>query len=262
MNSERKAIVVGSAPISEALAHENLDNYKKICINKSWRLRDDFDVHVYLNSLKKKDRPSDRNGMASIDVDKFSPILNNAGGLFLTSGSVAMIAGYWAASRTASRFVSFYGCDLVFDGQGHDGRTHYYGTGDTGPLVGNFQYNLRQEERSIRLFCCGLLHRIVFTNSSAQLGTKLCFPHLPLHKESQPLFKKISLSSEFADVLTHAGAAFGFEARNRTSSFYKRQRLFEEDPKAIDAMNSILDNWAKLKRPIDAFSKRLADLAA
>ncbi len=255
----RKAIIIGSAPISANLADRPLDDYFKMAVNKSWRLRTDYDAHVFLKSLKPQDRPSPTPGMNSVGVEKFSPVLNKAGGLFLTSGSVTMIAGYWAVSHARARIVSFYGCDLVFDA-GDDGKTHYYGSGDEGPLKGNFQYNLRQEDRSIRLFIWALMHRTLLTNSSAVPGTKLCFPQVPLDVETPKLYQSACASPEYAALLKLGGAALAFEAENRTPMFERKQRLFEDDADAIAAMDRMMDHWGSLRPAVDAFCARVTAL--
>ncbi len=257
---KRKAIIVGSAPISADLSDADLSNYHRIAINKSWRLRDDFNTHVFLRSLKPKDRPDAAGGMTSVGIEVFANVLNKAGGLFITSGSVAMIAGYWAATHCDARYVSFFGCDLVFDTTTDQPKTHYYGTGDEGPLLGNFQYNLRQEERAIRLFIWGLMHRVIMTNSSALPGTKLCFPHLSVDAESNDVFREVFASRECAELLKLGGQGLAFEAMHRTETFYKKQKLFEADEDALAAMNAILDNWGGYRPAIEAFNEKFAQI--
>jgi len=256
-----KSIIVGSAPISADLAQADLSGYQKIAVNKSWRLRNDFDAHVFLKSLDGADKPRATPGMASVGVEKFSPILNTAGGIFLTSGSVTMIAGYWAVTHSRAKFVSFHGCDLVFDA-GPDGQTHYYGDGDEGPLMGNFQYNLRQEQRSLRLFIWALMHRTVLTNSSALPGTKLCFPVVPLNTEDPSMFGAISATKEYAALVRAGGNALAYEAENRTPMFYRKQKLFEADQASLDAMDRMMDQWEDCRPLVNDFNDRLATMIA
>jgi hypothetical protein len=242
----KKAIIVGSAPISLNLTNEDLGEYQRIAINKSWRVRRDFDKHVFLKSLPDDELPPLAAGIEPVKVGDFTPVLRNAGGLYLTSGSVAAIAGYWAVARCGVHFLNFYGCDLVFSGaQGTE--THYYGMGDSGPLVGNFQYNLRQRERSIRLMYWGLLHSVIVTNSSGLDGSLLAFPKVPLHVETDELLDDILSSQETLRFLRKASNVWASEQRLRTPVFRSRQNLFESDPDAVAAMNAILDLWAELE---------------
>lgn len=253
-------MIIGSAPVSKNLENVDLSNYNLIAINKSWRLRNDFDTHVFLRSLKPVDRPPKTPGLVTIGNDKFTPILNRAGGLFLTSGSVSLIAGYYAVTHTHSRFVSFFGCDLVFDKA--DGQSsHFYGDGDEGPLKGNFKYNLRQEDRSVRLFIWALMHQVILTNSSCLPGTKLCFPHLPINAEGRDLFAQATGTKECADLLRHGGNALAFETENRTASFHLKQRIFEDDADAVSAMNRIMDHWSDLAPAVQAFNERLSEFS-
>ncbi len=255
----KKAIIVGSAPISADLAEADLSDYQKIAVNKSWGLRNDFDVHVFLKSLGPKFRPRSRPGLSSIGVEKFSPILNTAGGIFLTSGSVTMIAGYWATTHSRAKIVSYYGCDLVFDG-GPGGNTHYYGSGDEGPLKGNFQYNLRQEERSIRLFIWALMHRTLMTNSSGLPGSKLCFPKLDLNTEDPIVLDALFSTPEYAALLRAGGNALAFEAENRTPMFRRKQKLFEDHQPSLDAMDQMLDQWHACWSLVDDFNDRVLEM--
>ena len=61
-----KALILGSAPNSMALGSEGLENYHKIAINKSWRLRRDFDTHVFLRSLTEGERTTTSIGMRRV----------------------------------------------------------------------------------------------------------------------------------------------------------------------------------------------------
>jgi plasmid maintenance system killer protein len=255
----QKAIIVGSAPVSLNLVTEDLEDYYKIAINKSWRVRRDFDSHVFLKSLPEDELPPLAAGMEPIRVSDFTPALRNAGGLYLTSGSVAMVAGYWAIARRGVNFLSYYGCDLVFSST-QGGNTHYYGSGDSGPLVGNFQYNLRQRERSIRLLYWGLLHNVIVTNSSWQDGSLLCFPKAPLNIESMGLLEDILSSQETLRFMRRASNVWVSELRLRTPAFRSRQRIFENDPEALSAMNAILDLWGELEPFVQEFNDRVQSL--
>lgn len=258
-NLTKKAIIVGSAPVSRNLIDEDLGKYHKIAINKSWRVRRDFDSHVYLRSLLEEDMPPLASGLEPISVGKFTPKLNNAGGLYLTSGSVAMVAGYWAVASLGLSQLSYYGCDLVFSGN-PDEATHYYGTGDKGPLVGNFEYNLRQRERSIRLLCWGLMHRVVITNSSALEGSLLAFPKMPLHVHNAALVADILSSKETLRLLRKASNIWAFEYQTRTAAFNDLQRVFEKDPVALAAMNQMMDEWLGLEPFVQEYVDRVEKL--
>lgn len=254
-----KALILGSAPNSVLLGGENLNDYHKIAINKSWRLRRDFDTHVFLRSLPEEQHPPISAGMRRVGVGEFTPVLRGAGGLYLTSGSVAMIAGYWAVATQGISFLSYYGCDLVFPG-GPNSQTHYYGTGDAGPLVGNFEYNLRQRERSIRLLCWGLMHGVVVTNASALDGTVLAFPKCPLHLESRALLDDILSSRETLRLVRKTANVWTHEMASRTPAFRERQKVFESDPEALQAMHDILDAWQNLEPFVRDYAGRVEAL--
>lgn len=199
-------------------------------------------------------------GIEPISVREFTPKLRNAGGLYVTSGSVAMIAGYWSIASLGLQFLSYFGCDLVFP-KDPNAATHYYGVGDTGPLVGNFQYNSRQRERSIRLLCWGLLHNVIVTNSSGLDGSLLACPKLPLHKESTELFEAILASKEAQRLLRKAGNILASEQMLRTPAFRERQRIFEKDPDALQAMHAMFDAWATLEPFVQEYADKVQELS-
>ncbi len=254
-----KAIIVGSAPKSLELGLADLSDYHKIAVNKAWRIRRDFDTHVFLQSLNEEDRPPLTTGMRPVAVKDFTPALRSAGGLYLTSGSVSMVAGYWAVATQGLHFISYYGCDLVFSSEDSK-QSHYYGSGDTGPLVGNFQYNLRQRERSIRLLCWGLLHGTIITNGSALDGTLLAFPKCTLHVESNVLLDDILSSKETLRLIRKATNVWTYELSQRTPAFRERQKIFENDPASLGAMNGIMDAWLELEPFVHEFSVRVEAL--
>lgn len=245
-------LILGSAPVSQELSDRKLPRFQKVAINKSWRLRKDFDYHVFLKSLPEKDMPTGKSGMKGVDQTRFREALRAAGGLYVCSGSVAMIAGYWALPNLAPKVVCYYGCDLVFSPDAH-GRTHYYEGGDTGPLVGNFQYNLRQQERSIRLMCWGLFNNAVFLNASGLEGSLLAFPKVTLDQAGNAILAKVRKMKSAQNLMKASAEVFAFEMATRTEKFEAKQRIFEENEEALNALSQILDKWQGLMPQVEEF---------
>lgn len=243
---KKPVIIVGSAPVSETLSSANLGGYQKVSLNKSWRLRRDFDHHVFLRSLRSEDRPPEAYPAESIPKPVFNVSLHAAGGLYICSGSVAMIAGYWSVATLFTNVISYFGCDLVFDGD-KGGKTHFYGKGDKGPLFGNFAYNGRPWERSIRLMCWGLLHNKMIVNGSGAKGSLLAFPKVPLGVSLNPIWRETRKTPSVRRLISEAGRILSRENEMRTESFDRKQTIFESDPSALNAMHAILDQWKALE---------------
>lgn len=238
-----KSIIVGSAPLSADLIDADLSDYYRIALNKAWRLRPDFQAHVFLESLKSEDRPPKTYRAKSVSRANFGPALNKAGGPFLCSVSVTFAAAFWAVVRQRQKVISVYGCDMVFPGKDSESPSHFYGSGDQGPLLGTFIFNRDYAHKSARLFTFALQHRLLILNGSGQDGTKLGLPIVRLGDETSDL-RRMVLSHPIAhDILRKGQEAFITEARLRTDAFDQRLLKFNTDPSVPPILEEMTRAW-------------------
>lgn len=240
-------LVVGSAPCSENLRNAELSAFEKIAINKSWVLREDFDIHVGLKFMEGNHEPPKEYKLKRIKRNTYNPHLKKAGGNFLCSPSVALIAGYWAIHSKPYDTITFYGCDLVFDPQRYGGRTHFYGVSDPGPLFNQHPCMRRQDLKSVRLFVWGLLHRVVLLNASAEEGSLLAYPVCGLDADRGEMFHRVMSSKIVREIRTVGREALAFEEDVRTPAFDGRWMAFSKDAEAIDILNKTLEKWEPVK---------------
>lgn len=241
------ALVIGSAPCADQLRDVDLSAFKRIAINKSWALRDDFDIHVGLKFMEDRHEPPKSYKLKRVKRNNYNPHLDKAGGNFLCSPSVAMIAGYWAIHTQPIKTLSYYGCDLVFDPRSNQGRTHFYGVSDAGPLFNKHPCMARQDLKSVRLFVWGLIHRVVLLNASDLPGSLLAFPACRIGDDQGAMYQSVMQSTITRDILAAGRAAFAFEETTRTPAFDGRWAAFAKDPEAIAVLQRMLDHWEPVK---------------
>lgn len=242
------ALIIGSAPCSDRLRHADLSEFTRIAINKSWALREDFDIHVGLKFMQEQHEPPKSYKLKRIKRNAYNPHLKKAGGNFLCAPSVALIAGYWAVHSLPCDTISYFGCDLVFDPARHGGRTHFYGVSDPGPLFNKHPCMARQDLKSVRLFVWGLLHRVVLLNASAEPGSLLAFPICRLDQDPREVFARVMTSETTREIRALGRAALTFEETHRTPAFDGRWGAFARDGEAIAALESMLAQWEPVKR--------------
>ncbi len=154
-----------------------------------------------------------------------------------------MIAGYWAIHTRAYKTISYYGCDLVFEPHKNDGRTHFYGVSDHGPLHNDHPSMRRQDLKSVRLFVWGLLNGVVLLNASALEGSKLAFPPCSLIKDQEAYYNRIMHSRATRDILALGQDAFAFEKEVKTPAFDGPWGACAKDRSAIEILDLTLKKW-------------------
>lgn len=236
------AIIIGSAACAELMKNYDLSAYIKIAINRSWQIRNDFDYHVGLKLYQTDHSPPKDYNIKMITRDIYAQYLRKAGGNYLCSPSVSLIAGYWAIGTIDLKRVIYFGCDLVYKNE--PGKfTHFYGDSDEGPLFNQHPCMKRQDLKSVRLFIWGLLHRVLITNSSALEGSLLCFPKLPIKLPIKELHKEVFQSGLFRKLIQQGVKVFAYEEKNRCEEFDGSWGAFAKSSRAISSINKSLERW-------------------
>ncbi len=237
----RKAIIVGSAPISAELADKDMTGFYKIALNRAWKLREDFDAHVYLEGLPEEDRPPKEYRLKSVNRNTFRAPMAKAGGPYLCSMTAAIAAGYWMIQQGSHRIISYYGCDMVYKkGQAN----HFYGHGgDKGPMMGTFVQNNDYHVKYTRLFVFGLLNRVLFLNSSGEVGTQLPLPIIPMGREFPALVDWVMGHPLGQTVIRRGVEAFLAEQNLKTDVFKERLQVFNKSEEAKEILEKIAKHW-------------------
>lgn len=236
-----KAIIVGSAPVSKSLETRDLDDYFTVALNHAWKLRPDFNAHVFLDSLPNIHRPPEGYPAASISRQRVMGGITNAGGIYLTGMTAATSAGYWSIHNRPQRTFSYFGCDMVYS---DTDANHFYGSfGDAGPMLGTFIHNAHYPAKYARLFVYGLLNRKLFLNASGLDGTQLSLPIVPLGQEHTDLCEQVMNHPIAHDILRCGLDAILYEQSVKTPIFNRRLLVFNKDPQAAIILDHIANQW-------------------
>lgn len=100
-------------------------------INNAYRIRPDWDDHVFPFDFSSDALPALSAGQRRIEQDRFVPAQNLYGGFVLAGATMAFTTAYWALAEYSPRVLAFFGCDMYYPTQGS---THFYGTGRPDPL--------------------------------------------------------------------------------------------------------------------------------
>lgn len=254
----KRAIIVGSAPCAADMRHADLSEFTTIAINKSWALRDDFDIHVGLKFMQERHDPPAHYKTKRIRRHNYKPHIDKAGGEFLCAPSVALIAGYWAVNAMPFKTITYYGCDLVFDPAKNNGRTHFYGVSDKGPLFNKHPCMRRQDLKSARLFVWALMHRTLLLNGSNLTGSLLAFPPGAITADHNALFDFVIKSTLVTTILALGQKAFLFEHSQRIAAFDAGWRPFAKNAAAVALLDDINKQWEPVKALCDELKAELA----
>ncbi|MCB5200001.1 hypothetical protein LGQ03_12195 [Loktanella sp. TSTF-M6] len=128
-----RVLILGSGPdVAEAADWARAPFDVIVAINNAWRVRDDWDVHIFPTDFPVDRRPRDmQHDQQSVQADDYVPVQNTYGGFVYAGGTMAFTAGYWALGALRPSLMAFAGCNMVYPASG---ATHFYGTGTADPL--------------------------------------------------------------------------------------------------------------------------------
>ncbi|MEM9105420.1 MAG: hypothetical protein AAGC96_07165 [Pseudomonadota bacterium] len=175
MNHDLIVLMLGSAPDAmRAATWQKPPSCKIVSINNAWRIRDDWDYHIYPDDFPEENRPVRLSAaQQSIDSSDFVPANNEFGGIVYAGGTMAYTAGYWALSALRPRVLAYLGCDMVYRGQA----THFYGQGEADPLREDVTL-ASLEAKSARLMTIAARQNCACINLSENPESRLLFPRV------------------------------------------------------------------------------------
>ena len=175
MKPDLIVLILGSAPDAMRAARwPKRDSCKIACLNNAWRVRDDWDYHIYPDDFPADRRPDRIDGTQSlIDSSIYVPANNQFGGIVYAGATMAFNAGYWALGALKPRVLAYLGCDMVYKGQ----NTHFYGQGSPDPLRQDVTL-ASLEAKSARLMTIAAKQHCACVNLSEMQESRLLFPRV------------------------------------------------------------------------------------
>lgn len=165
-------LMLGSAPLVTEAAHWSRAPFDRIvAINNAWRVRADWDDHIYPWDFPTDGLGAMQPGQRRITQDDFVPAQNRFGGFVYAGGTMAYTAAYWALDALKPRVLAVFGCDMTYPTRG---QTHFYGKGTPDPLRADI--SLRSlEAKSARLILLAAREGCAVVNLSTG-PSRLMFP--------------------------------------------------------------------------------------
>lgn len=165
-------LMLGSAPlVTEAAQWPRAPFDHVLAINNAWRVRADWDDHIYPWDFPTDGLPDLAPGQRRVTQEAFVPAQNRFGGFVYAGGTMAYTAAYWALDTLRPRVLAVFGCDMTYPARG---RTHFYGTGTPDPLRADI--TLRSlEAKSARLMLLAAREGFAVVNLSTG-PSRLMFP--------------------------------------------------------------------------------------
>lgn len=167
-------LMLGSAPVVTEASHWPRAPFDHVlAINNAWRVRADWNDHIYPWDFPTDGLPALAPGQRRITEDAFVPAQNRFGGFVYAGGTMAYTAAYWALATLRPRVLAVFGCDMTYPARG---RTHFYGTGTPDPLRADI--TLRSlEAKSARLMLLAAREGCAVVNLSFG-PSRLVFPRV------------------------------------------------------------------------------------
>lgn len=220
-----RVLLIGSGPNAlEARDYDRKDFDKIVTVNNSFKVREDWNVHLFANDFPKDRRPQViREGQSSIASGEYNRSLNKFGGRAYIGETMAFSAGFWALRHLKPRHMYFIGFDMVYS---QKDSTHFYGTGAPDPLR-NCMTLQSLEAKSARLMLMAAKEGSHCTNLSKEPESRLVFP-----REFRPI-GELPEAMERALELERTTAAFA-----RNGGWWRKKAQFGGAPAlaAIDAI--------------------------
>jgi hypothetical protein len=164
--------IVGSAPSAPSAAQKLGPHTIVVALNNAHRALPQVDFHVYSDDLPNSQKHP-RHRVIGRSSPHYAPAVQRFGGVLHCGATTAFNAGYWAIGAFPFSQVSFFACDMSYDGD----HTHFYGQGQPDPLRHDVSLQ-NLAAKGLRLFWMGLDHQVLFLNASAEPRSRLQLPRL------------------------------------------------------------------------------------
>ena len=167
----KSVVVLGSSALAPSINPHLADDHIVVAINNAHKAASRIDFSVYSGDFPAVDKAS---GLAVTGRSSphYLPAMQRFGGLLFGGATMALAAGYWAINDFPFSQISYYACDMVYEGT----QTHFYGEGQADPLRRNLSLQ-SLEAKTLRLFYFALANNVLLLNASPVDKTRLCFPH-------------------------------------------------------------------------------------
>lgn len=221
-------IIVGSGPDAARSATWCYSGYQKVAINNAWRLRDDWDFHIFPEDFPLENIPSNVNPHTqTVTYKDFVPEQNKYGGFVYAGGTMAFTAAYWALGALNPDVLGFIGCDMVYSTDGSN--THFYGNGAPDPLRDDATLQ-SLEAKSQRLKVLAAQQACLCVNLSSLPASRLLFPRKSVEQvmamTGADLLEGLAVvERSLADAQVHAA----LEAEKRLNYFVQSGRYWEKE---------------------------------
>jgi len=166
-------LLIGSAPDAVRVENTVLEKVEAIvCVNNSWRIRQDWTHIVYPEDFPEDRRPSVSPQRPHITHEAFVPANNAFGGIVYAGATMAYTAGYWALDALKPDVLAFIGSDMIYD---DPEKSHFYGKGEADPLRDDPTLQ-SLEAKSNRLLALAAQEGCACVNLSIKPYSRLTFP--------------------------------------------------------------------------------------
>jgi hypothetical protein len=191
-------LIVGSSPDALRYKAWSLTDIKStVVINNAWKIRDEWDFHIYPEDFPSENQPKTYNkDQRAITYKDYVPAQNLKGGVVYAGATMAFTAAYWALVELRPSIIAFVGCDMVYP---NNQQTHFYGSGQPDPLRKDISLQ-NLEAKSTRLQVMALEEQCLCINLSSLDESRLVFPSVNFEVFSKLKNDKALLNSLYQQL--------------------------------------------------------------
>lgn len=248
--------IVGSAPSAPKVVEKLGEDTIVIALNNAHRALPRVDFHFYSDDLPHAQKHP-RHRVIGRSSPHYAPALQRFGGTLHCGSTTAFNAGYWAIEAFPFSQVSFFACDMTYDGQ----QSHFYGQGQPDPLRSDVSLQ-NLAAKGLRLFWMGLEHQVLFLNASAEPHSRLLLPRLASGISlagALPTGREEALGGLRERLRPLAEAALARERQAPCDGLRHDYWRLQSDPAVWDHARACDALWMALEPEVRAFGTWLAE---
>lgn len=221
-------LMLGSGPTVLAAQAWDRSHFDHIlAINNAYKVRPDWDLHIYPWDFPEDRRPTPGPGQRTILQEAFVPAQNAYGGFVYAGGTMAFTAAHWALHALQPTVIAAFGCDMHYPA----GQSHFYGKGTADPLRADV--TLRSlEAKSARLMVLAAMQGCAMVNLSDG-PSRLVFPRVTLEGLSDA--RPLPFDAALAEQALSREAALGYMVPS--GRYWEEAARF--DTAEIDALDAL-----------------------